>query len=76
MKSAGQGVRLKSAGGFRGRYAPIAAEILETPSTGRCDSGLTPLPFTTIPRPLWPFDQDLEAPWADGGPVVITGAAS
>jgi microcystin degradation protein MlrC len=58
-----QVVQVKSAGGFRARYAPIAAEIIEIETTGPCDSDLPRLPFRRITRPLWPFDPDLEAGW-------------
>ena len=68
-----QVVQVKSAGGFRARYEPFAAEIAEIETTGPCDSDLTRLPFRRIPRPLWPFDPDLEEPWADGEPVATTG---
>ena len=67
-----QVVQVKSAGGFRARYEPIAAEIVEIETTGPCDSDLTRLPFRRIPRPLWPFDPELDAPWAEGEPVVTT----
>jgi microcystin degradation protein MlrC len=68
-----QVVQVKSAGGFRARYEPFAAEIIEIETTGPCDSDLTRLPFRHIPRPLWPFDPDLEAPWAEGETAVSTG---
>lgn len=62
-----QVVQVKSAGGFRFRYEPIAAEIIEIDTTGPCDSDLTRLPFRRITRPLWPFDADLAEPWEGAG---------
>ncbi len=59
--------------GSASRYEPIAAEIIEIETTGPCDSDLTRLPFRRIPRPLWPFDPELDEPWADGEPPVTTG---
>ena len=70
-----QVVQVKSAGGFRARYEPIAAAILEIETTGPCDSDLTRLPFRRIPRPMWPFDPDLEEPWADGEPAVTSAGS-
>jgi microcystin degradation protein MlrC len=58
-----QVVQVKSAGGFRARYEPIAAEIIEIETTGPCDSDLPRLPFSHITRPLWPFDPGLHAGW-------------
>jgi len=66
-------VQVKSAGGFRARYAPIAAEVIEMSTTGPCDSDLTRMPFRRITRPIWPWDADLAAPWADDAAVVTTG---
>ena len=61
-----QVVQVKSAGGFRAHYLPIAAEIVEIATRGPANSDLTQLPFRRIPRPMWPFDPDLETPWAPG----------
>ncbi len=65
-------VQVKSAGGFRFRYEPVAAAIIEIETTGPCDSDLTRLPYHRIPRPLWPFDPDLAEPWAEGDPTIST----
>ena len=70
-----QVVQAKSAGGFRARYEPFAAEIVEIETTGPCDSDLTRLPFRRITRPLWPFDPELDAPWPADEPAVSTGGA-
>ena len=67
-------VQVKSAGGFRARYEPIAAEILEVSTTGPCDSDLSRLPFRRIPRPMWPFDPELSEPWGDGEDLTTTGS--
>ncbi len=67
-----QVVQVKSAGGFRARYEPLAAHIVEIATTGPCDSDLARLPFRRIPRPMWPFDPDLPTPWPAGRSVVAT----
>lgn len=56
-------VQVKSAGGYRADYDPIAAAVFDLDTVGPCDSDLTRLPFQRITRPLWPFDPDLERPW-------------
>jgi len=71
-----QVVQAKSAGGFRARYEPFAAEIVEIETTGPCDSDLTRLPFRRITRPLWPFDPELDAPWPAGEAAVSTSGRS
>jgi microcystin degradation protein MlrC len=68
-----QVVQVKSAGGYRAHYAPIAAEIIEIQTEGPSNSDLTRLPFRRIPRPMWPFDPDLATPWPDGETVTTTG---
>jgi len=68
-----QVVQAKSAGGFRARYEPFAARIVEISTMGPCDSDLPRLPFRRIDRPLWPFDPDLAEPWLSSDPVVSTG---
>jgi len=59
---------VKSAGGFRGVYAPFAAAIIEADTPGPCTHDLTRLPFRRIPRPMWPWDLDLVEPWPGAGP--------
>jgi microcystin degradation protein MlrC len=56
-------VIVKSAGQFRGFYAPFAFRIIELETPGPVDSQLPRLPFKNITRPLWPFDPDLAEPW-------------
>lgn len=56
-------VQVKSAGGYRAFYSPIAQEMIDIDTRGAADSDLTRLPFTRPRRPLWPFDQDIDEPW-------------
>ena len=65
---------MKSAGGYRAHYAPIAAEIIEIADDGPRNSDLTRLPFRRIPRPMWPFDPDLADPWPAGETAAVTGS--
>ena len=44
---------------YREYYEPIAT-CIDVALPGPCDSDLTSLPFVRIPRPLWPWDPDLE----------------
>jgi microcystin degradation protein MlrC len=60
-------VIVKSAGQFRGFYAPFAQRIIELDTPGPVDSLLPRLPFRNITRPLWPFDPDLAEPWEGAG---------
>lgn len=55
-------VQPKSAGAYREYYEKIATCIdIDVP--GPAGSDLTALPFTKIPRPMWPWDPDLTEPW-------------
>jgi microcystin degradation protein MlrC len=55
-------IQPKSAGAYREYYEKIATCIdIDVP--GPAGSDLTALPFTRIPRPLWPWDMDLAEPW-------------
>jgi microcystin degradation protein MlrC len=57
-------VQPKSAGAYREYYEKIATCIdIDVP--GPAGSDLTALPYTRIPRPLWPWDPDLTTPWDD-----------
>jgi microcystin degradation protein MlrC len=58
-------VQAKSAGGFRGVYEPFAARIIEMDTPGLTTHDLPTLPFQRIPRPMWPWDMDLDSPWLD-----------
>lgn len=63
-----QAVLVKSAGQFRGFYTEMASDIIELATPGPVNAVLTELPFARISRPLWPFDADLDEPWAGSGP--------
>jgi len=54
-------VQVKSAGGFREHYEPIAAGVIDLAGVGPASSDLESLPFTRISRPLFPFD-DIQEP--------------
>jgi microcystin degradation protein MlrC len=55
-------VQPKSAGAYREYYEKIATCIdIDVP--GPAGSDLTALPYTKIPRPMWPWDPDLTEPW-------------
>lgn len=57
-------VQPKSAGAYREYYEKIATCIdIDVP--GPAGSDLTALPFSRIPRPLWPWDTELAEPWQD-----------
>ncbi|HVR32247.1 MAG TPA: M81 family metallopeptidase [Acidimicrobiia bacterium] len=57
-------VQPKSAGAYREYYEPIATCIdIDVP--GPAGSDLTALPYTRIPRPLWPWDDELADPWEE-----------
>jgi microcystin degradation protein MlrC len=56
-------VQVKSAGGYRGYYEPLAFKCIDMASPGSSDSRLPKLPFTKPRRPLWPFDLDIVEPW-------------
>ena len=55
-------IQPKSAGAYREYYDKIATCIdIDVP--GPAGSDLPALPYTRIPRPLWPWDMDLVEPW-------------
>ncbi len=56
-------VVVKSAGGYREYYEPIASRVFDIDTTGPADSDLTRLPFRHLDHPLWPFEGELERPW-------------
>lgn len=56
-------VQVKSAGGYRAHWTPLASVLVDLDTRGPCDSELTELPYRNISRPLWPFDPELEHPW-------------
>ena len=55
-------VQPKSAGAYREYYEKIAT-CIDIDLPGPAASDLTALPFTKIPRPMWPWDPDLAEPW-------------
>lgn len=55
-------VQPKSAGAYLEYYEKIAT-CIDVDLPGPCGSDLTALPFTHIPRPMWPWDPDLAEPW-------------
>jgi microcystin degradation protein MlrC len=57
-------VQPKSAGAYREYYEKIAT-CIDVDVPGPAGSDLTALPYTRIPRPLWPWDPDLTTPWDD-----------
>ena len=55
--------QVKSAGGYRAYYEPLAFKCIDFASPGPADSRLPKLPFTKPRRPLWPFDRDIGDAW-------------
>jgi microcystin degradation protein MlrC len=53
-------VVLKSMQHFRAAFEPIAGEVIVCDSGALCTLDYPSLPFTKVPRPLFPFDQDLD----------------
>jgi microcystin degradation protein MlrC len=53
-------VQAKSAGQYRDGYAGVAAEMIDLDMRGPAQHDLLTLPFRRIPRPIWPFDPDVE----------------
>jgi microcystin degradation protein MlrC len=56
-------VQVKSAGGYRAYYEPLAFKCIDIATPGPSDSRLPKLPFTKPRRPLWPFERDIADPW-------------
>lgn len=55
-------VQVKSAGGFREFYTPIAAACIDVATPGPADHRLPHLPFSRPVRPLFPFDESVQEP--------------
>jgi microcystin degradation protein MlrC len=53
-------VVLKSMQHFRAAFEPIAGEIMVCDSGALCTLDYAQLPFTQVPRPLFPLDRDLD----------------
>jgi microcystin degradation protein MlrC len=65
-------VQVKSSGGFRATYQPLADRIIELDTRGPADHELTRLPYARISRPCWPWD--IDTPWRAGsaGPLGLS----
>ena len=53
-------VALKSAQHFRAAFAPIASEVIVCDSGALCAPDCTVLPYSRVPRPIFPLDPDME----------------
>ena len=53
-------VALKSMQHFRAAFEPIANEVIVCDSGALCTLDYARLPFSRLPRPLFPFDQDID----------------
>jgi microcystin degradation protein MlrC len=49
-------IGLKSRNHFRAAYEPIAREVVLVDAGGIASMRLAELPYTNIPRPIWPLD--------------------
>lgn len=57
-------VALKSAQHFRAAFGPIAARVILCDSGALCGPNHHSLPWTNVPRPIFPLDQDIDiAEW-------------
>jgi microcystin degradation protein MlrC len=56
-------VQVKSSGGFRATYQPVADRIIMLDTRGPADHHLQALPFRRISRPCWPWDTDIDRGW-------------
>jgi microcystin degradation protein MlrC len=56
-------VQVKSAGGYRAYYGPLAHRMIDLETSGPSGSDLASMPFVRVSRPLWPFDTTIETPW-------------
>ena len=55
---------VKSTNHFFAEFGPVAEEVLYTDAPGAIPRDFTKIPYTRIPRPIWPLDAD---PWAARG---------
>jgi len=53
-------VAVRSMQHFRAAFEPIADEVIVCDSGALCTLDYTQLPFEHLPRPLFPFDQDID----------------
>ena len=57
-------VALKSAQHFRAAFEPIAGQVILCDSGGLCGPNHLSLPWSRVPRPIFPLDQDIDiAAW-------------
>jgi microcystin degradation protein MlrC len=56
-------VQVKSAGGYRAFYEPLAHDCIDLATPGPADSRLPRLPYTRRWRPLYPFDDAVPEPF-------------
>ena len=57
-------VALKSMQHFRAAFEPIAGQVIVCDSGALCTVNYGALPFTQVPRPMFPLDRDMDiAPW-------------
>lgn len=55
-------VALKSMQHFRAAFEPVADRVIVCDSGALCTLDYALLPFSHVPRPLFPFDQDIDLP--------------
>ena len=53
-------VVVKSTNHFFAEFGPIAADVLYIDAPGAIPRDFTKIPYTRIPRPIWPLDEN---PW-------------
>ncbi len=53
-------VALKSMQHFRAAFGPIAGEVILCDSGALCTLDLTKLPYSRVPRPIYPLDRDMQ----------------
>lgn len=57
-------VALKSMQHFRAAFEPIAGQVIVCDSGALCTVDYAALPFSQVPRPMYPLDRDMDiAPW-------------
>ena len=56
-------VVVKSPNGFREAYEPFAKAVFLVDTPGASTPNLTTLPFERLPRPMYPFDPDMDLPF-------------
>lgn len=64
-------VCLKSMQHFRAGFMPLAGEIIRADPPGSTTSNLSRHPYTRVPRPIWPLDDDVG--W---DPAISSGGAT